>query len=174
MTPLRINLSVRRLTRLALLTALALVIHLLEAQIPNPLPIPGAKLGLANVVTLFALFTVGPTDTLWVLLSRILLGSVFSGRATTFFYSLAGGLLCFAVTCLLRKLLTTRQLWVAGVLGGICHNVGQLAVAIAITRTPTLVSYLPWLLLCGMGTGLFTGLCARFLLEKLPEKLKKW
>lgn len=173
---MRIKPSVRRLTRLALLTALALAIHLLEAQIPNPLPIPGAKLGLANVITLFALFTAGPVDTLWVLLSRILLGSLFSGRATTLFYSLAGGLLCYAVTCLLRKVLTRRQLWVAGVLGGIFHNVGQLAAAaaVAIIQTPSLVVYLPWLLLCGMGTGLFTGLCAQFLLKKLPEKLKKW
>lgn len=171
--PLQTKSSVRRLTRLALLTALALAIHLLEGQIPNPLPIPGAKLGLANVVTLYAMFAVGPVDTLWVLLSRILLGSLFSGRATTLFYSLAGGLVCYAVTCLLRRL-TPRQTWVVGVLGGMCHNVGQLAVAILLTRTPALWVYLPWLLLCGMGTGLFTGLCARFLLEKLPEKLKKW
>lgn len=173
MTPFRTKASIRRLTRLALLTALALAIHLLEWQLPNPLPIPGAKLGLANVVTLYALFAVGPADTLGVLLCRILLGSLFSGRATTLFYSLAGGLVCYAVTCLLRRL-PHRQLWVAGVMGGMCHNVGQLAVAILLTRTPTLWVYLPWLLLCGMGTGLFTGLCARFLLEKLPEKLKKW
>lgn len=156
------------------MTALALVIHLLEGQLPSPLPIPGAKPGLANVITLYAMFTAGPADTLLVLLSRILLGSVFSGRATTFFYSLAGGLLCWAITCLLRKRLSHRQVWVAGVLGGICHNIGQLAAAIAITRTPALAVYLPWLLLCGMVTGLFTGLCARFLLKKLPEKLKKW
>ena len=172
--PLRTKTSVRRLTRLALLTAVALSIHLLEGQIPPVLPIPGAKLGLANVITLYTLFTVGPMDTLWVLLSRIVLGSVFSGRATTLFYSLAGGLLCYAVTCLLRKTLTHRQLWVAGVAGGLCHNIGQLMAAIAITRTPSLVVYLPWLLLCGMATGLFTGLCARLLLEKLPGNYKTW
>ena len=172
--PLHTKSSVRRLTRLALLTAAALVIHLLEAHIPAPLPVPGVKLGLANVVTLYTMFSLGPTDTLWVLLSRILLGSIFSGRATTLFYSLAGGLLCYAVTCPLRKRLPSRQLWVAGVLGGICHNVGQMAVAVAITRTPALLVYLPWLLLCGMAAGLFTGLCARFLLEKLPGIYKTW
>ena len=172
--PLHTKSSVRRLTRLALLTAVALVIHLLEAQLPAPLPVPGIKLGLANVVTLYAMFAMGPVDTLWVLLSRILLGSIFSGRATTLFYSLAGGLLCYAVTCLLRKLIAHRQPWVAGVLGGVCHNAGQLLVAIAITRTPALIVYLPWLLLCGMAAGLFTGLCAQFLLKKLPEKYKTW
>lgn len=172
--PLRAKPSVRRLTRLALLTAVALSIHVLEGLLPPVVPIPGAKLGLANVITLYAMFTVGPVDTLWVLLSRILLGGIFSGRATTLVYSLAGGLLCYAVTCLLRKGLPRRQLWVAGVLGGICHNVGQLAAAVAVTRTPALAVYLPWLLLCGMAAGLFTGLCARFLLEKLPKKYKTW
>lgn len=174
MTPLHTDASVRRLTRLALLTAVALCVHLLEGLLPNPLPIPGAKLGLANVITLYAMFTVGPGATLPVLLARILLGSLFSGRGTTLFYSLAGGLLCFAALWLLHRVLPRRQMWVAGMAGGICHNVGQIAVAIALTRTPALVVYLPWLVLCGMGTGLFTGLCARFLLEKLPEKLKKW
>ena len=173
MTPLQTKPSVRRLTRLALLTALALAIHLLEGQIPNPLPIPGAKLGLANIITLYTMFAVGPADTLWVLLSRIFLGSIFSGRAITFFYSLAGGLLCYVITCLLRRL-PHRQLWVAGTLGGMCHNLGQLAVAILLTGTPSLVVYLPWLLLCGMGAGLFTGLCVQLLLKKLPERIKKW
>lgn len=174
MTPLHTKASVRRLTRLALLTAVALSVHLLEGLLPNPLPIPGAKLGLANVVTLYAMFAVGPGDTLLVLLARILLGSLFSGRGTTLFYSLAGGLLCFAALWLLHRILTRRQLWAAGIVGGICHNIGQITMAIALTRTPALLVYLPWLILCGMGTGLFTGLCARFLLEKLPEKLKKW
>lgn len=172
--PLQTKSSVRRLTRLALLTAVALSIHLLEGYLPSLLPIPGAKLGLSNVITLYTMFTIGPGDTLLILLARILLGSVFSGRATTLFYSLAGGLLCYAVTCLLRRFIPPRQLWAAGVLGGICHNVGQMAVAIAITRTPALAVYLPWLLLCGMGTGLFTGLCAQFLLKKLPLQYKMW
>lgn len=172
--PLHTKSSIRRLTRLALLTAVALSIHLLEGQLPPILPIPGAKLGLANVVTLYTMFTIGPGDTLLVLLARILLGSVFSGRATTLFFSLAGGLLCYAATCVLRKILFDRQLWVAGVLGGICHNIGQISVAMAITRTPALIVYLPWLLLCGMATGLFTGLCARFFVKKLPRKYKTW
>ena len=86
----------------------------------------------------------------------------------------ANTVLGFAALWLLRRVLTRRQMWVAGMAGGICHNVGQIAVAIALTRTPALVVYLPWMVLCGMGTGLFTGLCARFLLEKLPEKLKTW
>ena len=69
-------------------------------------------------------------------------------------------------TILLRKLLTKKQLWVAGVLGAIAHSIGQMAMAIAITQTVGLVSYLPVMIICSIITGLFTGLCAQFLLER--------
>ena len=73
----------RRLTRAALLTAIALTIFLAEAQLPPPVPIPGIKLGLANIVTVYAMFVLGPRDTLLILLSRIFLGAVFSGQMMT-------------------------------------------------------------------------------------------
>ena len=82
----------RRLTRAALLTAIALTIFLAEAQLPPPVPIPGIKLGLANIVTVYAMFVLGPRDTLLILLSRIFLGAVFSGQMMTLLYSLGGGL----------------------------------------------------------------------------------
>ena len=85
---------------MALLTAIALTIFMAEAQIPNPIPIPGAKLGLANIVTVYAMFVLGPRDTLMILLARVFLGSVFSGQMMTFWYSMAGGLACFAVMLL--------------------------------------------------------------------------
>ena len=164
----------KKLVLLALLDAIALTIFMVEAQIPALVPIPGIKIGLSNIVTVFTVFAIGPWEGAAVLFVRIFLGAVFAGNFSSILYSGAGGLCAILVTMLLRKILTQRQLWVAGVAGGLCHNIGQLVAAIAITRTPALVVYLPWLLLCGMATGLFTGLCARFLLEKLPEKLKKW
>ena len=85
----------RRLTRAALLTAIALTIFLAEAQLPPPVPIPGIKLGLANIVTVYAMFVLGPRDTLLILLSRIFLGAVFSGQMMTLLYSLGGGLLSY-------------------------------------------------------------------------------
>ena len=81
-------------------------------------------------------------------------------------YSAAGGALAIGVTILLRKILTNKQLWVAGVLGAIAHSIGQMAMAIAITQTVGLVSYLPIMIICSIITGLFTGLCAQFLLER--------
>ena len=166
----RPNDPVGRLTRMALLCAIALTIFMAEAQLPNPIPIPGVKLGLANVVTVYAMFVLGPADTLMILLARVFLGSVFSGQMMTFFYSLAGGLLCFGAMLPLRRLLTRRQVWVCSVIGGACHNAGQLIAAILIARTGALVVYLPYLLLCGMAAGLFTGLCAQFLIDRLDRR----
>ena len=158
-----------RIARMALLTAIALTIFMAEAQLPNPVPVPGIKLGLANIVTVYAMFALGPRDTLMILLSRILLGSIFSGQMMTFFYSLAGGLACYLVMLALCRVLTKKQIWVCSAVGGICHNMGQLAAAILIARTPALVVYLPWLVLCGMAAGLFTGLCAQFLTARLDQ-----
>ena len=158
-----------RVTRMALLTAIALTIFMAEAQIPNPIPIPGVKLGLANIVTVYAMFVLGPADTLMILVSRVFLGSVFSGQMMIFFYSLAGGLVCYIAMLGLRRVLTKQQIWVCSAVGGVCHNIGQLAAAILIARTPALVVYLPWLVLCGMAAGLFTGLCAQFLTARLDK-----
>lgn len=168
MTPRRSD-RAGRLTRMALLTAIALTIFMAEAQLPNPIPIPGVKLGLANIVTVYAMFVLGAGDALMILLARVFLGSVFSGQMMTLAYSLAGGLLCWLAMLLLRKLLTRRQIWVCSVIGGGCHNLGQLIAAILIARTPALMVYLPYLLPAGMAAGLFTGLCAQFLVARLDK-----
>lgn len=153
----------KRLTRDALLTALALILFLMEAQIPAPVPIPGVKLGLANVVTIWSMFLLGPADTLWILLCRIFLGSLFAGQLLSLLYSLSGGLLCFLLTLFLRRIVTKSQIWVCGVLGAVAHNAGQLAAAILVTATPSLLAYFPVLVLSGVAAGLFTGFCAQFL-----------
>ena len=156
----------RKLTQMALLTAIALTIFMVEAQIPALVPIPGVKLGLSNIVTVFAVFAMGPKEAAAILFARVFLGAVFAGNFSTIFYSAAGGALAILVTILLRKALTEKQLWVAGVMGAIAHSVGQMAMAIAITQTVGLVSYLPMMIVCSIITGLFTGLCTQFLLNR--------
>ena len=94
-------LRVKRLTRCALLTAIALAIFVLEAQIPIPFPVPGMKLGLSNIITLFALFSFGWKDALAIVVIRILLGNLASGQVMALLYSLGGGLLSFAGMALL-------------------------------------------------------------------------
>lgn len=158
--------NVKKLTRLALLSAIALTIFMLEAQLPPIVPIPGIKLGLANIVTVFAVFALGSKEGAAVLFVRIFLGAVFAGNFSTILYSGGGGLCAIAVTIASRRFLKKDQLWVAGSLGAMAHAVGQMAVAVAVSGTPGLLVYLPILLAAGIVTGLFTGLCAQFLVQR--------
>lgn len=159
----------KKLTLMALLTAIALTIFMIEAQIPAPVPVPGIKLGLANIVTVFAVFAIGSREAAAILFVRVFLGAVFAGNFGTIFYSGAGGLCAILVTIGLRRILTNRQLWVAGALGAVGHSVGQMAVAIALTATPGLIVYLPVMTFCSVVTGLFTGLCAQLVLNRGKE-----
>lgn len=162
----------KKLVLLALLTAIALTIFMVEAQLPPLVPIPGIKLGLANIVTVFTVFVIGPAEAAAVLFCRIFLGAVFAGNFSTILYSGAGGLCAIAVTIALRRVLNPRQLWVAGALGAMAHSIGQMAAAIAITATPGLIVYLPVMLAIAIVTGCFTGLCAQILRNR-GDKLWK-
>lgn len=156
----------RKLARLGLLSAIALTIFMVEAQIPPVVPIPGVKLGLSNIVTVFAVFALGPREGAAVLAVRVFLGAVFAGNFGTIFYSAAGGLCAIAVTIGLRRVLSRKQLWVAGVLGAVAHSIGQMAMAVMLLETPSLVVYLPIMIAISIVTGLFTGLCTQFLLNR--------
>ena len=139
---------------------------MVEAQIPPLTPVPGIKMGLANIVTVFVVFAIGAKEGALVLFVRIFLGAVFAGNFSTIFYSAAGGGCAIAVTILLKKLLTKKQLWVAGSLGAVAHSVGQMGMAILITGTPGLAVYLPVMISVSIVTGCFTGLCAQFLVNR--------
>ena len=175
---------------MAVLTAVALIVFIIEAQIPLPLPIPGAKLGLANTVTLFALFygknnsasctsqgkqknrppaSLKTIDTFMILICRIILGAVFTGRIIAFIYSIAGGLLGFAAQAALKRIVTNKQIWVCGAVGAIFHNIGQIIAAMIITGTTSIIAYLPILIAVGVVTGILTGLIAQLSAERLSR-----
>ena len=158
--------KVKKLTVMALLCAIALTIFMVEAQIPALVPLPGIKMGLSNIVTVFAVFVMGPVEAAVILFGRIFLGAVFAGNFSTILYSAAGGFCAIGVTILLRKILTEKQMWVAGCIGAIAHSIGQMAMAILITGTPGLLVYLPIMIVCGIITGIFTGLCAQVLTNR--------
>ena len=160
------TLKTKKLTTLACLSAIALTIFMVEAQIPALVPIPGIKLGLANIVTVFAVFVLGPKEAASVLFVRIFLGAVFAGNFSTIFYSAAGGTCAILLTIALRKVFTHNQLWFAGCCGAIAHSIGQMAMAITLTGTPGLVVYLPVMIAISILTGSFTGLCAQFLVKR--------
>ena len=156
----------KKLTVMALLCAIALTIFMIEAQIPPLVPLPGVKLGLSNIVTVFAVFVLGPAEAAAILFGRIFLGAVFAGNFSSILYSASGGLLAILVTIGLRKILTQQQLWIAGCLGAIAHSIGQMAMAVLVTGTVSIAVYLPLMIVCSIVTGIFTGLCAQLLVNR--------
>ena len=173
------RIAIKKLTIMALLTAAALIIFVIEAQIPLPIAVPGVKLGLANTVTLFALFyshgkergadSLTAVDALLILICRIILGAFVTGRLVTLIYSLTGGLFALVTQVLIKKIVTSRQIWVCGAIGAAFHNIGQITAAIVVTGTPSIVAYLPVLILTGIVTGIVTGLVTQFVLDRFPR-----
>ena len=163
----------RRLTADAMLTALALGLYFLEAWLPPLVPVPGVKLGLSNIVTLFALYRLGGKDAAAILLCRILLATMFGGQAISLIFSLCGGGLAFLAMCLIRPVLSRNQLWVCGVLGALAHNAGQLLAAWLILKQAAVFAYLPVLIISAIIPGLFTGSCAQELIKRLKHGLKQ-
>ena len=153
---------------LALLIAQSLALFLFEGLIPLPFLAPGAKLGLANLITLLALYTLPRwQDALLVILVRLILATMFGGGPTILLYSLRGGLLSFAAMLLLRRCRCFSLLGVSAA-GGFAHNLGQLLIASLVIGNPSLMLYLPLLGPCGLLTGLLLGTCADLALKKLP------
>ena len=160
----------KRLTELSLFTAAALIIFIVELQIPNPFPIPGIKLGLANIITVYAVYHYRPHEVALIVAVRLILGTVFSGNITALIYSAAGGFLCLLGMLLLKKLIDEKHLWMSSVLGAVLHNTGQMAAALIVMRTPQLLLYYPFLLVSGCLAGAFTGLCAQLITARLKNR----
>ena len=164
--------GIQKITRMALLTAIALTIFVAEAQLPAPVPIYGVKLGLANIVTVWAVFLLGPLEAAMILLARVVLGALVTGQMMALMYSLGGGALCLCAMIPLSRVLTEKQMWACSALGAVCHNIGQILVAVAVTGTPAIAVYLPVLVVSGVITGLFTGLCAQALNDRMRKLLR--
>ena len=129
--------------------------------------IPGIKPGLANIFTLFALCWLGRGWAFALMMVRVVLGCLITGRMTALGYSLAGGLLAFLVMAALLYVISERQLWVVSMFGAMAHNLGQMLVARFVAGVAAIWYYLPVLLLSALVTGLFTGLCAQLVLKRL-------
>ncbi len=153
---------------LALLTALSLIIFVVESMFPTFVPIPGVKLGLSNVVTLFLILNADKKSTLIVLLLRIVLASVFAGQIISLWYSLAGGLLCFAAMSVTNSIVKGKPVWFISVVGAVFHNIGQITVAVLLLSWSVL-AYLPFLLITGCIAGVLTGMIADVTCRKLER-----
>ena len=161
----------KRLAFMALLTAMALTIFVIEAQIPAPVPIPGVKLGLSNIITLTAMLLLGKKEAGIVLLLRIIMGAMFTGSALI--YSISGGVLAYIVMCLLVGRFPEKLIWVVSAAAAVAHNAGQLMACALIVKTPGLLYYAPVLAASGIITGVFTGVAAMYLVRAVRKIIKK-
>ena len=157
----------KRIAELSVLTAVSLIIFIVELQIPNPFPIPGIKLGLANIITVFAVYHYKAYEVAMIVTVRLLLGSVFSGNFMALIYSASGAFLCLLGMLLLKRMINEKHIWIASVFGAVLHNTGQMIAAVIVTQTVEIVAYYPFLLVSGCLAGVFTGLCAQLIMPRI-------
>ncbi|MBU3182083.1 Gx transporter family protein [Clostridium psychrophilum] len=160
----------KRMVLLSMLVAIALVIYLIEAQIP--VLFPGIKLGLANSISLLALILLGWREAFAIMILRTLLGSIFGGSMSAFMFSIAGGVLSNIVMALLYKYFkNSLSIPAISICGSIFHNVGQLLVAAFIINDLRIYVYLPVLLIAAIVTGYFIGILVGVLKSRLEKIL---
>ena len=164
------NSKAYRLVILSLFVSMALILSYVESLIPVPLPIPGAKIGLPNIITLVSLLTLGWPLTLLVVIARVLLAGFMFGGGFSIIYSLAGGLLSlFVMTLILHFSRNDFSLIIISIFGAIAHNLGQVIVASIVVQTSSLRLDFLFLMLLAIPTGFFVGITARELMRLLKK-----
>ena len=156
---------------MGLLVSMALVLSLIERMLPIPFIAPGAKLGLANLIIVISVYTLDSyKDSFIILILKILLSSILCGSISSLLYSISGGVLSFIVTILVKQL-GRRYVSVIGVStsAAVLHNVGQLFAASIIFKNFNIFLYLPILSMVGIGTGIFIGLSANYILNHFSK-----
>jgi heptaprenyl diphosphate synthase len=151
-----------------LLVALAFILSYIESLFPVPVPIPGIKLGLANLVVLTALYSMGVKEAFVLSVIRIFLVGFTFGNPSTMLFSLAGGLLSWFLMSLFKY---SRLFSLAGVsiIGGISHNIGQIVMAMFIVENINIIYYLPFLLISGVATGMIIGILGAMIVKRMKK-----
>ncbi len=156
----------KKIALYGVLTALALILSFVESQIPAFVAIPGMKIGLTNIVVIFALYAIGDKIALAINIVRILLVSLLFGNAMSLGFSLAGGFLSYLVMVLLKR---TEKFGIIGVscAGAVSHNIGQILVAMFIMNTGAIALYLPILWATGIASGIVIGLIGGIIVRRI-------
>lgn len=160
----------RKIARMGLLTALALILSYVESLIPAFVAVPGVKMGLANIVVVFALYTLGPGEAAIVSIIRVLLSSLLFGSILSLSYSAAGAVISLLSMIIMMK---TKIFGVTSVsvTGGVFHNLGQILVACLVLETDVLLYYLPVLILSGTITGAVIGIASSIVIKRLQKSI---
>lgn len=161
--------KVKKIALFGMLVALAFTLSYFESLIPFNFGIPGVKLGLANLVVVVALYIMKPGEAFAIAMIRIFLAAMTFGNFYSLAYSLCGGILSFVVMLAAKK--TKLSVIGVSILGGICHNIGQIIVAAFIMETGRIAYYLPVLLVAGLITGMLLGIVSKLVINRF-EKVK--
>ncbi|WP_022778951.1 Gx transporter family protein [Butyrivibrio sp. AE3009] len=160
----------RKTSKLALygvMTALAMILSFVESQIPAFVAVPGVKIGLTNIAVLAALYILGDKGALAINFVRIVAVALLFGNAMSLSFSLAGGMLATIVMILLKKLGRFSATGVS-IAGGLCHNLGQIIMAMIILNTKAIFWYLPVLWLSGILSGFVIGIIGALVIRRIP------
>jgi heptaprenyl diphosphate synthase len=149
-------------------TALALIFSYIESLIPINFGIPGAKLGLANLMVVIVLYKMGAKEAYMLSMVRIVLSGFLFGNLFGILYSLAGGILSLSIMTLLKK---TDKFSIIGIsmAGAVCHNIGQLIIAGIVVESTNVIYYMPALLIVGLATGLVIGIISSETIKRLRK-----
>ena len=162
------KISAKTVALMAMMIALAMIFSYVETMIRINFGIPGVKLGLANLVIVAAIYLFGGKQAFLISIVRIFLSGFMFGNLASIMYSLAGGLLSLAAMLLLKKT-DKLSILAVSVMGGICHNIGQLIVAMLVVENLKLIFYVPVLLISGFLTGLLIGIVCRVILPAVKR-----
>ena len=163
--------SARRVATLAVLTAMGLIMFMVESLFP-PLFLPGAKMGLSNIFSLLTLFVLGPIEAIILVVIRTTLGSIFTGNISTLMYSMTAGLVSVIVSIILVEFVYPKVSIVAiSVVAAVMHNLTQNIVFCLVSNTPEMYSYMPWLGLLGIVAGIIVGFAVWFILRAVPTRV---
>ena len=165
------KISTRRLTALALGVSLAMILSFVESQIPPLAAVPGVKIGLSNIVTVVLLYILGWREAVCVSLVRVCLSALLFGNAVAFIYSMSGAALSLLVMIVAKKLLPFSAVGVS-VLGGVMHNVGQVAAAIIVMESAGIAVYIAPLLVSGTVAGVAVGIAAGIISLRTAKYIK--
>lgn len=157
--------NVKKLARGALLVALAMILSYVEALFPLSFGVPGIKMGLANIVIIFALYRLSWRDAAVISFVRVCLSALLFGNFMSFAYSLSGAVLSLAVMTALKF---SGKFHCAGVsvAGAVAHNAGQILAAVFLLETSRIIWYLPVLCISGVITGICIGAVAALIISR--------
>ncbi|GGF99161.1 Gx transporter family protein [Paenibacillus aceti] len=164
------NIALKRTVIVAIFAAVAVVLSLVESLIPLNMGVPGAKLGLANIMVLTCLYFLRARDALMMVLLKTLLTAFIFGTFSSFLFSIMGALFSFVAMWFLLWVGRDKLSFIGiSIVGGIAHNIGQLTAACIYFNTSKIFYYLPMLLIMGVLTGIAVGIAVRYLVPSLSK-----